>query len=194
MLIFGAICAVVVGFCLGGRLSRIDCAGLSWLPLPIASMILRLLALSLNLNYFGSVALVFSYGFLFLFLVKNRHLRLPMLTLGLGSLLNFTVIAANGFHMPVSVQAATSLSSQGYYSLLSGNIPMYALADETTRIGFLGDVIWFPVPLFRGFASVGDVLMTVGIIILIIWAMAPTRPAILFTSRKRADAPNSPEA
>ncbi len=194
MLTFGALCAAAAGFCLGGRLSRIERAGLFWLPLPIAALIFRLIALSLDFNYVGSVALVFSYGFLFLFLVKNRHLRLPILALGLGSFLNFAVIAVNNFHMPVSTHAAAFLSSQGYFSLLTGEIPMYALADGTTRLGFLGDIIWFPIPLFRGFASVGDILMTAGLIVLILRIMAPTRPAVLFSGRKRSDAPNSPEA
>ncbi|MPM30690.1 hypothetical protein SDC9_77240 [bioreactor metagenome] len=194
MLIFSALCAVAAGLCLGGRLSRIERAGISWLPLPVAALIFRLIALSLNFNYAGNVALVFSYGFLFLFLVKNRHLHLPMLAIGLGSILNFTVIAANGFHMPVSAQAATALTAQGYHSLLAGEIPMYTLAGETTRLGFLGDIIWFPIPLFRGFASAGDILMTAGVIVLILRVMAPTRPAKLFAGRKRADAPNSPEA
>ncbi len=71
---------------------------------------------------------------------------------------------------------------------------MYVLAHETTRLGFLGDIIWFPVPLFRGFASAGDILMTAGLVVLILRVMAPTRPAAFFAGGKRADAPNSPEA
>lgn len=194
MLIFGALCAIAAGFLLGGRLSRIERAGLYWLPLPVAALLLRVLALRLNIHFLGNALLVLSYCLLFVFLIRNRHFRLPALALGLGSLLNLTVIAANGFCMPVSSDAAATLSSRGYESILAGEIPMYALANETTRLGFLGDIIWFPVPLFRGFASVGDILMTAGIVLLILWIMAPTRPAVIFAGLQGKDAPNSPKA
>ncbi|MPM66788.1 hypothetical protein SDC9_113699 [bioreactor metagenome] len=109
------------------------------------------------------------------FLWANRRLKLPCALFGVGSLCNYIVIAANGFAMPVSSGALARLSPQGAAALLAGEIPMYRAADAATRFLFLGDVIWFPVPFFRGFASLGDLLLCAGAFFLLMTLMAPNR-------------------
>jgi hypothetical protein len=85
------------------------------------------------------------------------------------------VIAANGFAMPVSEKAMQALSTGGAAALLSGQVPMYRVADSSTRLLFLGDIFWFPIPFFRGFASIGDFILAVGIFFLMMSIMGPTR-------------------
>lgn len=77
--------------------------------------------------------------------------------------------------MPVSAQAALRLSSLGFEALSSGAIPMYALAGPETRLLFLGDIFYLPIPLLRGFASVGDFCLAAGVFFCLMVMMKPSR-------------------
>ena len=77
--------------------------------------------------------------------------------------------------MPVSAQAALRLSSLGFEALSSGAIPMYALAGPETRLLFLGDIFYLPIPLLRGFASVGDFCLAAGVFFCLMAMMKPSR-------------------
>lgn len=180
---FAILCALLFGWAMGGRLSRYEGAGLRALPLPVLALLGQSAAFRLDLPAPAGLLLVGSYLVLFAFLWLNRHLPLPSLLLGVGSLLNLIVIAANGMHMPVSQSALTHLSAQGAADLLSGKIPMYCAASDSTRLLFLGDVIWFPVPFFQGFASIGDVFLAAGVFCLLLAVMAPTRLPIRWKGR-----------
>jgi hypothetical protein len=175
MLLFCTLCTLLIGFSLGGRLSRFERAGLQWLLLPIVAVLCQSAMTWLPGLAFAPLLLVGSYLLLFLFLWHNRHLTLSTFCLGLGSLCNLAVIAANHFAMPVSTRALSTLSAEGAAALLSGEIPMYRAADSATRLLFLGDVFWFPVPFFQGFASLGDILLCVGVFCLLMTVMGPTR-------------------
>lgn len=189
MLLFSIVCSLFVGWILGGKLSRFEQAKLSWLGLPPLSMLLRFAVGTLPNFVFAPLLLTFSYLLLFLFLWRNRHLRASALLLCLGSFLNFVVITANGFTMPVARAALDSLSAGGAASLLNGEIPMYRLADSATRLPWLGDIFWFPVPYFQGFASIGDIFLAFGFFLLLLAVMRPTR---LLRRRKTDDSPVPP--
>lgn len=178
MLILAAVCALLLGWCTGGRLSRFEGAGLRLLPLPVASLLLqRALGLVPPAHYpvLAPVLLLCSYALLFCFLWRNRHLKKTALFMGTGSLCNLLVIAANGWRMPVSPAASAALSPDGLAQLASGAIPMYTLAQAQTRLLFLGDIFYCPLPLLRGFASVGDLLLMAGVAFCLLAVMAPTR-------------------
>ena len=102
-----------------------------------------------------------------------RFRRRYALLAGLGSLCNFLVIAVNDFRMPVSQSVLQHLSPQRLQQLQSGAIPLYAAADEQTRLLFLGDII--PVPVLGGFASIGDLLLTAGLFFCLMAIMSPDR-------------------
>ena len=74
---------------------------------------------------------------------------------GLGILMNFTVIAANG-GMPVMMEAARVAGGVSTDIVLDGK---HVLLDAGTRLPFLGDVI----PLPRNVISLGDVFLAVGL-------------------------------
>ncbi len=168
MLVFSVLCALVLGWCTGGRLSRFEGAGLRLLPLPV-------IALALQRLYLRPWTLLISYLLLFAFLLLNRHLKKTSLLLAAGSLCNLVVIAANGWRMPVAAGAISVLSSEGASALLAGEIPMYAAADSETRLLFLGDILYCPIPFFRGFASVGDLLLAAGVFFCLMAVMNPGR-------------------
>lgn len=50
--------------------------------------------------------------------------------------------------------------------LLDGKLLTYHFINENTKLWFLGDIIWVPSP-FRAFASIGDVFLYGGALLLI---------------------------
>lgn len=101
-----------------------------------------------------AVALVLvSYLPLLLAVWLNRNCA-GMWIAGIGVLMNFTVIAANG-GMPVSAEAAVLAGQAGELVLDAKHV----LLDETTRLPFLADII----PLPRTVMSLGDVFLAIGV-------------------------------
>ena len=109
----------------------------------------------------GIAILVFSYALLIVFVLAN--LRLPGIVLiGLGLGLNLAVIVPNG-GMPVSLKSANAagFDPSGYL----GSAVKHRELNESTRLGFLGDVI--PLPLLRKVISPGDIVQGLGIFLLV---------------------------
>lgn len=178
MLILAILLALILGWCTGGRLIHFVETPLYLLPLPILALLIqRSLSLLPAEHYlpWAAVLLPASYAMIFLFLWRNRRLKRTAALAGLGSLCNLAVIAANGWRMPVSVAAARLLSPDGLAQLTAGDVPMYALENSGTRLRFLGDVIYCPIPLIGGFASVGDVLLAAGVFFCLLAIMKPVK-------------------
>ncbi|MHB1417171.1 MAG: DUF5317 domain-containing protein, partial [Chloroflexota bacterium] len=104
-------------------------------------------------------------------IVANR--RLPgMLVVGLGVLMNFLVIAANGGYMPIAPEA---LVAQGQHALAAAETGTHVAGSkdavverEQTRLWFLSDVITTPgIPFWQRSFSVGDVVLAVGLFCLV---------------------------
>ncbi len=171
MMPLAVVFSLLLGWLLGGRLRRWEQTRLRVLPLPILALLLQQLIARLP-PFWTAPLLLLSYGLLFFFCLINRHLPKTALLVALGSGCNLLVITLNGFRMPVSRQAAAVLSPEGLTALENLQIPMYALAGPDTRLWFLGDVLY--VPLLRGFASVGDLLLAAGVFFCLMAIMSPT--------------------
>jgi hypothetical protein len=113
----------------------------------------------------GPLVLAISYGFVGTFVVLNFRFPGAMI-IGLGLLLNLSVILANGA-MPVSLWAARVSGSHVASHLL--NSVKHRVKGPGTRLGFLGDII--PVPPL-GIVSVGDVVLGAGVFLLVTHLMA----------------------
>jgi hypothetical protein len=120
-----------------------------------------------------------SLGVLMLFAWFNRQLA-GFWLLGLGLLLNFAVIAANGGLMPISpetlqvVHGAHTEIPTGDQAFDSKNI---VLPVEMTRLEWLGDRFTVPDAWPLQFAySLGDVFLAVGAF-WALWAGGAPRPA-----------------
>ena len=87
-----------------------------------------------------------------------------MMLFFMGTLLNFIVIAANGFKMPVLVsEILTDVEAKKMY-LLTGQDLIHSLLTESTKFKFLADIITLAPPYpFPKTISVGDVLLLSGI-------------------------------
>ena len=70
----------------------------------------------------------------------------------------------------------------GAAALLAGEIPMYRAADASTRLLFLGDILYCPLPLFGGLASLGDILLAAGVFFCLMACMRPSRLPMWLTT------------
>ena len=175
MLAVAVLLSILFGWMMGGKLRRLERIQLFWLPLPIGGLLLEWAIQPLTgiLPWPPETWVWFpvwcSYLCLLLFLLKNSHLRRTAVLAGSGTLCNLAVITANGMRMPVSQKAAAFLSAEGLSQLPAGEIPTYMLANDKTRLLFLGDIL----PLPGGFASIGDLLLAAGIFFCIMAIMSP---------------------
>jgi hypothetical protein len=90
----------------------------------------------------------------------------------IGVFLNFLVMAINGGRMPVSLEAA-SILDPFYADVLKGGLyAKHQLLSDSTRLGFLGDIIPLSRPYPRNqVISIGDVVMNIGGFIFVLQLM-----------------------
>ena len=179
--------ALLAAWLRGGRISRIATCEVTGLACPVASFFVEVLRslLWVPLRRWGwadGLLVCAQYALLAVFLVRNWRYCLGVPVAALGTLLNFVVIACNGFLMPVTARVAALPGWEGVVArLVAGEEAGYVLAGAHTRLGFLGDVLLVDVGPLRGLASVGDVLLALGIAWLLYCAMRrevrPTKEA-----------------
>ena len=116
-------------------------------------------------NYALPVHIV-AYCMVFALIWLNRRLA-GMLIIGAGALLNFAAMAFNGGQMPVSHEAARYVGMAE--QLEKGNAVRHVSDGGNTRLYYLSDIIPAPSPPFLtpGVISVGDILLSVGLFVLI---------------------------
>ena len=172
--------SVLVGYARRGRLRHYLDHPLRGLWLPIAAYALELSfdALESLLPWPPSawlgVAVCVEYALLFVFVWLNRG-RKAFWVIAVSSLLNFAVIAANGFRMPISpVVYDHTIFANIVERVGAGEMVEYVLVGWDAPLWWLGDTI--PVPwVVPGLASVGDLGLAVGVFILIQEVMCPKK-------------------
>lgn len=179
LLVYFIVAAIPIGYLLGGRLSNYLIRPLRWILLPCLAFLVEasfgFVAARIDgpASRWLGYAVCVEYLLLAAFIWRNRQRRGVKL-MGLATACNFLVIAANGFRMPVS---PLIYNYPKYESLIariqSGALPEYVLVGWDGPLWFLGDTI----PLFGGLASVGDLLMGAGLVILIVHLMKARREA-----------------
>ncbi len=173
LLIFAAT-GLALGLVTGGSIRCLARYPLKGVLLPIAALLLKAAASMFLKPQTGAVAVsLIQYALIFIFLFLNRKRPLWPLFVWIGSLLNLLVIALNGGCMPVAASLLGN-ATQRLEQLGGGQIYAYCLMDETTRLPFLGDVIRVgPAGVPIGFASVGDVVLCVGVALLLFMMTRP---------------------
>ena len=185
-LLLAALAGLLIALLRGGTLR-----GLASLPIRGGGAILVALLMQFPVIYLpaetASSHLNLERGLLFLSYLlilgivwKNR--RLPGFhAIGLGFLLNLTVMMANGGYMPIQPRVLESFGHQhmatnmesGYRVLHSKDI---LLTREETRLWILSDIFAFDLPLLPPMAcSPGDVLIAVGAFVFIQSVMLSSR-------------------
>ena len=178
-LLLALFCGLIVGRMRGGswaNLAQLSLHG-SWLIL--AAFLIQLIVFSPQfegLSWSDAAVPVLYVASIFLLLLAvglNRSLS-GMRVLGLGLLLNFVVIAANGGYMPVPLdnlteagmpQRAEQLRNERFFSNST-------VLTAETRLPLLADVLLIPSWLpFSNVFSIGDTFIGVGAFILVMQAM-----------------------
>ena len=177
ILLLAAVLGLAIGLLSGGSLKNMRQYPLKGLLLPILALLLKAGAAALLQPQQGAVwVCLLQYGLLFAFLAFNlRRPVWPMFVL-LGTLSNFFVILLNGGRMPVSASLVGQLP-QRLEQLQMNQIYAYCLTDGQTVLPFLGDILRIgPKGTPFGFASIGDLLLCVGIGILCVQLTRPSQP------------------
>lgn len=171
MLLFTSIfLGLIVGAIRKGSLFRLNSLCGIWL-------ILFPLAASLLIKYYPAIPYIFkaavttlSYLGVIVFVIVNRKYTVSSIFLGLGTLSNYIVIAANAFRMPVSAKALSVYPNMTAEAVIS-QCADYYIATDGAHLLFLGDVIYVPLKFFEGFLSIGDILIAIGMFLLIVRVM-----------------------
>ena len=157
--------ALAIAVLRGGRLTNLGDIELRWGWLLFVALALQLGTRFLPdedwADWVGVAMVLVSFALLMAMVLRNRS-KPGMWIAGLGVLMNFIVIAANG-GMPVLAGAAEVASGFTVSEPdLSGSFK-HVLLDETSRLTFFADVI----PLrFIGVGeviSLGDILLALGL-------------------------------
>jgi hypothetical protein len=174
-----ALASLAVAWIRGASPLRLAAIRLRWLALPLIAFGMQLLAFA----QFSEASAPFALGIqlasgavLVAFLVRNLHYRALALVIA-GTALNLLAITANGGFMPIRIadmeragltEAAAQLAAVGRYEK---SMPL----DDTTRLPWLTDVIYLPLPGRDRLLSVGDVLIAAGTFLFIQEALVGQR-------------------
>ena len=169
ILLISAALGLAIGLLTGGSLARMRQYPLRGLLLPILALLLKTGASLLFQPQQGaSIVCIAQYALIFLFLAFNIRRPVWPAFVFFGSLGNFLVILLNGGCMPVSAELIGA-QAERLEQLAQNRIYAYCLANEQTRLPYLGDILRLgPVGMPFGFASVGDLVLCVGVLILMI--------------------------
>jgi hypothetical protein len=178
VLVTAFLAGVAAGYLAGGRLHNLSDLDLARPWIVLVALGLQLVAFSPVGAAAGTPAAValhlVSYALLAWFVVLNhRSLGVPIAGLGMG--LNLVAITVNGGYMPASTSALAT-AGIAYGDETHNNS---AIIDAGTRLGFLGDIFAVPswVPAANVF-SIGDVLITIGIAVLLATSMRGARTSL----------------
>lgn len=171
LVVTALLAALVVGRLAGGSVERLG-------ALPLRRR--RLVGLALLAQVAGVVGggpvhaagLALATGLVLAFLLVNRGVRgTGLVALGLAA--NALVVGLNGA-MPVSTAAA---ARAGVATADLAADARHEVADRSTRLPVLGDVVPLPLPLRPEVVSPGDVLVAAGVAQLVVAGMLrPLRP------------------
>lgn len=176
--------SLLIGFLSGGTLKNISGLRIRYLPLLIAALLVQVAIFS---SILGTRDFIYDYGpYIYIgtlamsLFVMLMNMQIPgMPVIALGAFLNAVVITANGGYMPSPrsalieadrlqhVQVDEQKKADNEWVLSNSTV-----ADDDTRLRFLGDVIPIPdsVP-FANVISIGDIILAIGAGIAIVGVM-----------------------
>ncbi len=170
MLLAGIALGLIAGLLAGGRLSNLLEVRLRWMAAIFLAVFVRYAteaALSRELplaETFRVPLLAASYAILLLGTWSNR--RLPGMSIAfVGILSNAVVIAVNGGHMPIWEPSliAAGLTPADVTGPLHVILPPTVDASFLAHLGPLADVVPIPLPIVTNVASLGDVVVSLGL-------------------------------
>jgi hypothetical protein len=166
MFLSSTILWILLGKARGGSFAKLAQADIKRQGVIFAVLVARVALYSGYFKISASAAGVIHtavFSLLVLVLYDNLHITGMWLATA-GSVLNATVIAANGGRMPVAYSALvkSGLPAAAESLAVNGSLT-HVLLSESTELRFLGDLLWFKWPWGSGVVfSVGDILLIAG--------------------------------
>ena len=179
LLLLALLCGLIVGWARGGSLVKLAQLPLRHSWLILIAFLLQIFAFSPRFeglgwsDHLGPGLHIFSNLLLLLAVGLNLSLS-GMKIFGLGLILNFLVIAANGGYMPVPLDNLTRAGMAQRAELLRAKryLSNSTVLTSETRLPFLADIFFVPSCLpFSNVFSIGDVFIGIGAFILVLQAM-----------------------
>lgn len=182
MLAEALVLGLLIGLVLKGQLKNFEKLNFKLWYLAIFAAIIELSSNMIRLNEIQPYSVfvddyvwyikVVIYSLLTIVLIVNiRHMGIVLVFIGV--VLNGIVILMNQGRMPVTIEGIETLVSGEYIEkLTSGSDLAHQLLTDQTMYPFLGDIIHIMPPYpFPKTISVGDIFMSIGIMVFIICVM-----------------------
>jgi hypothetical protein len=180
ILLLAVVIAFLVGLLRGGKPAQLVSPPLQWPLVPLVAFGLQSVVIyspqPQSLGNFHSLLLLLSYCLIVLAIWVNRRVR-GMIFLGLGLLLNLTVMLANGGYMPITPEIVETIGhDDNVVAIESGTRVVYSkdivLPREQTRFWLLSDILPLPPPFpYPTVLSPGDLLIAGGAFWIVQYAM-----------------------
>ncbi len=174
--------SVLIGLATGGRIQLLARLRLRHAWIPVGLFVLQKVIVELPIanatiaSLLAPALLAASYGALMLFLLVNFSVPGIKLVL-IGSVLNLTVMLANGGYMPVTREGlertghADRIVVRDEQALVKGSKSI-VLEPEGTRLYLMSDIFRVPEPYpFATNFSLGDVSITAGAAVMVLRTM-----------------------
>lgn len=196
MLIESVVLAIIIGYFLRGRLSNLAITPIKGVLFIFGGLIFRNFPgffvkiykggefvsitnypeteqILITVQKLAPVLFVLSFVLMMIGVFMNKK-HWPMNVVLIGIMLNFVVVTANLGFMPV-LKEGLSFAGFDTSKILSSRLDMnHILVDVNTNLTFLSDIIPVPRPYpMPKMLSVGDIFMSVGILLYITTEMAP---------------------
>ncbi len=161
--------AILIGFLKKGSLTHLSRTEIHYPSFIIGSFLVQALVILLDDRFLfykltGDIWLTVTYLVLAFAIWANRKIE-GFTLIGLGILLNFIVIMANGGRMPVSSDAIDFIGLSHLIPTMEEGLSKHVLMDSSTHFSWLGDIFPLkpPYSFKRVVVSIGDILVTVGV-------------------------------
>lgn len=183
MLFIGIVIGIIVGFALKGKITNLAELKLQGFSLVLLSLAVQLAILATPLAAIpwlvenGNLIYMITMCVLLLGLLYNLHYGWSFWLIIIGTASNIVVIAQNQGAIPVDLNKLSLASGETVTSIaqkfashteLSYRTPL----TSTSELGWMGDVIYIPVPLFNGNVySIGDIIISIGLAAFVVKVM-----------------------
>jgi hypothetical protein len=172
----------LIGFIKRGSIWNLSLLKLKWIWVVPIAYVIQYASIYFLQGPDYEVFILMSYLTLILFCFRNRLVPGVKITL-IGIFLNLLVLAVNHLRMPAYLPAARILDPNSVEHLKEGLIGKSIAMTNDTHLNFLGDI--FTIHIGRGsLVSIGDILIGIGIMVLIQYAMCIERTTKLHGDTK----------
>ncbi|MHB9004658.1 MAG: DUF5317 family protein, partial [Coriobacteriia bacterium] len=181
MLLWGLVPGLILGLISGGRLRSLAQHQLraEWLLVPLVVVVSILPALRFPASDWTLVLVAWVLPMVLCVAVAALNLRQPGFPIVLAGLVSNLLVVVANHAMPVLARNASLISGSADIAVLLSSSWLHEPAVSSTYLLFLADVIPVPGPAgLRGMASLGDLLLVVGIIHFVFLALHSQPPGL----------------